>query len=225
MYLICKWQWNLKTPSKIGYCNREYNEWCVIIHRVYIPPTFDTSMKDNYSGYHIRQNRSYNLFKVNSPSNKSKSYIGVRMLHTTKYVYAKDVASLDDHGSFACHVQYLITIMYGRSIHSDTIVVKYCTSQANLPCPVRRSDTFSMYTLIIVWNLTHAVWKMEHDNPYNIVMWGIKTMEVCPLVVAWGQCEKTRSRNSRPWVHLIISLSSRPSHSPHKNRSVTHTGS
>ena len=75
-------------------------------------------------------------------------------------VYEKDFALPGGHGNFACEVQYLITIVYGRFILgllyrklSSSIDMKYCISQVKLPCPFRRRVTFNVHRFSSVPNV------------------------------------------------------------------------
>ena len=62
-----------------------------------------------------------------------------------KYIFIKDVVSPDEHGNFACEVFGSLIVSDEIAHYDVTIMVKYCTSQAKLLCPVRRSDIFSVH--------------------------------------------------------------------------------
>ena len=57
------------------------------------------------------------MFTFFVPTCVTSSLHGIQALqalkHTTKSVYANDLASPDGHDSFACEVQYLTTLVYG----------------------------------------------------------------------------------------------------------------
>ena len=60
----------------------------------------------------------------------------LQIKHTTQTMNAKNLASLNGHGSFACEIKYLAQIVYDR-LGETTVhyLLKYVISQAKLLCP------------------------------------------------------------------------------------------
>ena len=157
-----------KCPSEHSIDTETFLEFPINISRVSVGPRRAPCMRfyGLYWAHPLPVLNSLGGIKGESCSfelSQSRYWEGLRypVIHTTKSLYTKDVVSPDRHGSFTCEMQYVIAILYDHLILtllyrklSYTIVGKYCTSQAKLPCPVKRSDTFSVHrfsSLILVY--------------------------------------------------------------------------